>query len=627
MSKGLSFVPTPGPTTFDKLFTSSLEKYFRSIRLRYHFGVTLKTIMKNKHDATNHTPPSSSSSSPPRPTLSLPSTVNIKTVKSACIEEYIKHTRNAFTNLRLTHTRRRNTSHDTRMILQRMRNHPSIIIKPADKNLGITIMTRTWYESEMMRQLNDTCTYKQCAWNAFTLTGVQAQIKSIAQKGEKNGVLSSKEGKYITVNPTVRQSACPLYGMPKIHKLSNAVNELHKLTCRPIVSCVTYITTPLSQWIDWVLQPLVQMIPTVIKDSKTFVNMIESFRIEHRHKDECILMVADIASLYPNIPTDDGIIKMRRFLNRDVNRRMLRQQYPDESVNINTVIDIIITSLTIVLRNNYIEFDGQTYIQVNGTAMGQSCAVVYANVYVYELEADTVSACMQSNIMLMYARFIDDVFAVISHTSHTSHVITTLNGLHPSIQFNCVTSSTEVEFLDTVIYKGDRYRDKNILDTRVHQKLINKYLYIPYSSFHTYHNKVGWIKAELIRYIRNTSSFDRYLELKRLFYRRLRDRGYSPSFLRAVMHAVTYSDRSKMLAASIKTQSTKRDAPLCFISTLHPCVTHEQLVRALTANWKLLARDPELRSVLGDRPIVGYKRSANLQNVLVRSKYTRASSV
>ena len=329
--------------------------------------------MNKRHDATNHTSSSSSSS---RPTLSLSSTVNIKAVKSACIEEYIKLTRTAFTNLTLTHTRRRNTSHDTRMILQRMRNHPSIIIKPADKNLGITIITREWYESEMRRQLSDTCTYKQCAWNAFTLTAVQARIKSIVQKGEENGVLSSKEGKYITVNPIVRQAPCPLYGMPKIHKLSNAMNELHKLTCRPIVSCVTYVTTPLSQWIDWVLQPLVQMITTVIKDSKTFINMIESFKIEHHHKNECILLVADIASLYPSIPTDDGIIKMRRFLNRDVNRRMLRQQYPDETVNINTVIDIIITSLNIVLKNNYIEFDGQTYIQVNGTAMGQSCSGV-----------------------------------------------------------------------------------------------------------------------------------------------------------------------------------------------------------------------------------------------------------
>ena len=512
-----------------------------------------------------------------------------------------------------------------------MRNHADIIIKPADKNLGITIMTRSWYENEMRRQLNDTCTYKPCAWHAFTLTQIQTRIQAVVSKGEQSGVLSSKEGKYITANPIVKHAPCSLYGMPKLHKLSDVMADMHKLTCRPIVSCVTYITTPLSKWIDWVLQPLVRMIPTVIKDSKTFVNMIESFKVEHRHKDECILLVADIGSLYPSIPTDDGIKMMRRFLNRDVNKAMLRQQYPEVNVHIDALINIIIMALDIVLRNNYIEFDGQTYIQINGTAMGQSCAVVYANVYVYEIEVDMVNACKQNNTMLMYARFIDDVFSIISHASHVQHIIAQMNALHPSIQFNCVTSSTEVEFLDTVIYKGDRFKTDNKFDVRVHQKLINKYLYIPYNSFHAYHNKLGWIRAELVRYIRNTSSFERYLELKQLFYRRLRNRGYSPYFLRTAMHGVSFTDRDTMLLPpSPHSLSSKHNIPLCFISTLHPSITHQKLTHALTANWSVLARDSELRSVLGDRPIIGYKRSANLYNVLVRAKYTKympASSV
>lgn len=556
--------------------------------------------------------------------------MTIKTVKNKCIEEYISLTQRAFNSLTLAPIRRRNTNYDMRMIMQRMRHHPSIVIKPADKNLGITIMTRTWYESEMKRQLSDMTTYRPSQWHAFIVTQIQTRINAVVLRGTQSGVLSSKEDKYITKNPMVKHSPCPLYGMPKIHKLSNITTEMHKLTCRPIVSCVTYITTPLSQWIDWVLQPLVLNIPTVIKDSKSFVNMIETFTIEHRLKDECLLLVADIGSLYPSIPTDHGIEMMRRFLHRDVNRAMLRQQYPDEAVKLDKLIDIIVTALDIVLRNNYIEFDGQTYIQVNGTAMGQSCAVVYANVYVYELEVDLVNACLHDNTMLMYGRFIDDVFSIISHASHAPGIIARLNALHPSIQFNCVTSHKEVEFLDTVVYKGDRFNDNNTFDIRVHQKLINKYLYIPYNSFHAYHNKLGWIRAELIRYIRNTSSFDRYLELKLLFYRRLRDRGYGPRFLRNAMHGVTYFDRHKMLMSSPHTQTSKDDTPLCFISTLHPSITHRQLSHALNANWTLLCSDPEVKAVLGDRPVVGYKRSPNFANVLVRSKYARyttASSV
>jgi energy-converting hydrogenase A subunit M len=61
------------------------------------------------------------------------------------------------------------------------------------------------------------------------------------------------------------------------------------------------------------LNPLVMNIPTVIKDSKSFVNMIESLYIDNEHFIDCVLLVADISSLYTMIPTDEGIAMMRRF--------------------------------------------------------------------------------------------------------------------------------------------------------------------------------------------------------------------------------------------------------------------------------------------------------------------------
>ena len=607
LSMGLSFVPTPGPMTHDKLLSNSLNRFFRSIRLRYHYGVAL--TIKEKDVSI-------------RPVLKLPSTRQVTEVNSVNVETYIQRTQQAFDKIHLIqHIQRRNCAYSSRMILQKWRNHPSVIIKPADKNLGMTMLDRVWYENEMKRQLDDHSTYAESSFGAFTVMGISTLIDKLLA----SSVFSDHERKYIKSNPSVKSMPAALYGLPKIHKLSS-LDDIEKLACRPIVSCVTFITTPLSKWVDWILRPLVNLIALVIKDSKTFVNTIESMYIPDSIKHECVLLVADISSLYTMIPIDDGLVKMRRFLNRTANKQMLKTHYP--SSNADHVIDTIIQALNIILRNNYIEFGGKVYLQLNGTAMGQSCAVVFANIYVYELEQDMVFKWKSSHNMHYYGRFIDDVFAIISKQAHVQPFITEINSLHPNIQFNCVTSMHEAEFLDVVIYKGERYRAESRFDVRTHQKKINKYVYIPYSSFHTHHNKVGWIKAELIRYIRNTSSFDEYIKIKRMFYRRLRDRGYPINFLEAAMTSVSWFDRSRMLHMSTSAPPTAR-APLCFISTLSPCVQHAQLRAALEENWPILltADNPEkqekLLAVMGTRPIVGYKRPANLANILVRTRYAK----
>ena len=41
---------------------------------------------------------------------------------------------------------------------------------------------------------------------------------------------------------------------------------------------------------------------------------------------------------------------------------------------------------------------------------------------------------------------------------------------HPTIKFTGETSDTETVFLDTVVYKGIRFKEKSILDVKTHLK-------------------------------------------------------------------------------------------------------------------------------------------------------------
>ena len=50
----------------------------------------------------------------------------------------------------------------------------NIIVKPADKNLGLTLIAREWYIAECERQLKDTSTYTKV--HNVSLSGIQNRM-------------------------------------------------------------------------------------------------------------------------------------------------------------------------------------------------------------------------------------------------------------------------------------------------------------------------------------------------------------------------------------------------------------------------------------------------------------------
>ena len=48
---------------------------------------------------------------------------------------------------------------------------------------------------------------------------------------------------------------------------------------------------------------------------------------------------------------------------------------------------------------------------------------------------------------------------------------------HPTIEFTAETFDTETTFLDTVVYKGTRFKVKSILDAKTHFKKTETFLY------------------------------------------------------------------------------------------------------------------------------------------------------
>ena len=56
---------------------------------------------------------------------------------------------------------------------------------------------------------------------------------------------------------------------------------------------------------------------------------------------------------------------------------------------------------------------------------------------------------------------------------------------HPAIEFTAETFDTETAFLDTVVYKRARFKEKSILDAKTHFTLTVTFLHTHFTSCHS----------------------------------------------------------------------------------------------------------------------------------------------
>ena len=535
-----------------------------------------------------------------------------------------------------------NFHRDDATFMHRLIDNPNIICKPADKNLGLVLVDASWYNTELNRMLSDTVTYEKFVDRTKNMvTQVNTLKKTI--NGEAHRLATKyrstleewygeTQGKamahFITAGIPQASIAIPeIYLLIKVHKPKG-------LCGRPIVPCTQWLTTPASVLVDHLLQGLLKDHPIqwLVKDTKSLVNTLEHITLTQKTD---ILLTADIASLYTQIDTVLGLNLINQFLT-EINTGTWRR---------NMINDL----LKFVMMNSYFTFRGQVYHQIDGTAMGTTCAPVYANIVVYMLERKVLLE-LGTNIAL-YFRYLDDVFASIA-AELSAMFQQRMNSLHPKLKFEFNEHPTEAAFLDLNISKGTRFNTDGRFDLRVHQKGMNLYLYIPFNSYHTDAAKRSFILTELTRYIRNNSSIEDYLSLRQLFWTRLRDRGYPSHFLEPIFNSIRYVDRpffllpaSELLSSPLRfTQSpvslclTKRIAreeltalhrpqnspgaacePPVFIIPFTP-LSNSILTRSL-----LLARWELVNGVTNaPPPIIAYQSCASIMVRLVHQKARRA---
>ncbi|CAI5961974.1 unnamed protein product [Closterium sp. NIES-65] len=587
LALGLKFIPTP-PSLDQEQLRQAVEQFQRRVRLAWQFRDSRRPVPRFRVPRPSWQP----SSGPEE------------------VEEYLAGVADRVEGLSelIGGPARPNVSRRVLGALQRLSRDRSIVIKPADKNLGIAVLDREWYEGEALRQLGDRAVYEPVAM--VPLQRLWGQLCRWAEQARLAG-LPSQVLDFILQPRTPcleratraweRFRVCRFYLLPKLHKTPVAG--------RPICSSTLWVFEHASAVLDHYLRPLLRFSPSHLPDSLALLHQLEDLRVPA----EALFLTYDVESLYPSIPIDAGISCIERWLLRWAAQGRIARG----------VADTLVQLLGLVMRQNHLEFGGRFWRQVRGTAMGTPVAVIYAVLFMAWLDERLLETEPElSQHVLLHRRFIDDGVVVWTGTrERLLEWVGAFGGLEQTIRLTHEISTSQFTLLDITFSKGELWQTTAILDTTTFQKPLNVYQYFPFSSAHPSHCKRGFILGELQRYILRESSSRGFRSIRSAFYARLRARGYPDTFLQPIFSSISYARRPELLARSRARGEGEQEAQqrvLPLVLDFHPSV---QQVR-----WgRLLAFPPEAPAFEQlshyRAPFVSYRAPPSLRQLLVRASF------
>ena len=572
LTKGLNFCPS---SKLDKIqICGDTERYIRRLRLKeYYRENTIDD--SNDHNLDNNTLIRERKTSiwTPRPG------------RNATLEKYIDSLRHCVNSQILTKQKRTRSNLDIteRKAIQSLKNNHDIIIKPADKGGATVVMNRTDYLNEAQNQLD----------NPEYYTRLPSDPTPTYIKALKNLIRSFPEDDQNKLANAVPDNPKPgtFYTLPKIHKPSNPG--------RPIISGIGTLTENISGAIENIIKPMIRNTKSYIQDTTDFLNSINN--IDNLPED-AILVTMDVVSLYSNIPHDEGLKALDRFLNN----------YPNTPLEKNSILKLT----EFILKHNYFSFDDNNmfYLQIKGTAMGTRMAPHYANIFMADLEEEFLIT--YPLLPLRYSRFIDDIFLIWTHgEKELLKFHSTFNSRNPHIKLTMNYSKISVDFLDTtVILKNKR------LETTIYRKPTDTFSYLHPDSYHPSHIKKSIIYSQTIRYNRICSNpkslSDEIGELKKAF----RSLGYDENMINEQTDKALRIPRNDLL----KYQHKENVDRIPFVVTYNHNIL--QLKRILNGLQHIFTNDPELNEIFKHPPLISYRQPANLKTMLVKSRVNQETS-
>ena len=354
--------------------------------------------------------------------------------------------------------------------LLRLTKARKIIVHKADKSAQLVVMDAAKYDAACRRLLLDEDNYKAIPFNlnrkcaALIIACVKRYIPAAITPTQAEFLLQH------TRNPRIRR----FYALPKTHK------EREKWTdgmppMRPICGDIQSETSITGKLIAQWLKPIFVNISSYIKNSYDFIELVTSLSTI---PETAVWLVADVDSLYPNIPLTPALQRVMDHLN----------PASPQDCFIKDLLDI-------QLRHNYFEFGGDTFQQVKGIPMGKAWAPAVASIYLDKWEKE---AFQITNIKpLIYRRYIDDIICLMEDTQQSDSLLSCMQTLDPNIKLSGIQSGKSVHFLDVQLQLNN-----GCVTSRLYRKPTDTRVLLDWNSNHTKMLKTNILLGQYIRYSR-----------------------------------------------------------------------------------------------------------------------------
>lgn len=492
----LNFCPTPRAITSCDIL-QQLPAFARTLRLR--------TLYKDVDQCANR-------QSARERSIYVANTAYQPPPSTPDIEDALRHIEAKLNVASWTPSRSRNLTTGQQVLLKTLQFRPDLQVVLTDKNLGPAVLTRTQYIDLCLDHLLDPSTYKQStapqdAIVRLLKTRVRQFYNTIARQHATSPDWSTTK---IIVAGLADKGMNRFYGLAKIHK--------PKLCIRPIVSNAASVMQGLSKWLHFKMQPYLQQTSTYLRDSDQLLHDLQSVHAT----DDMVLVTFDVVSMYTSINIDFALRVIRQALIND------------------PWVDAIMLGLRLVLTSNYFVFGDLIWHQLDGTAMGTSVAPTFASLFLAHFEGTLICEQFSSNLVY-FKRYIDDGFIIWKPDKAKPFEFKRFQAMlrRSKLQFTYEFGTTQAAFLDLWVM-----RDGNRFVTKTHEKTLNLHLYLPAASAHPPGVLKGLIFGLIKKYKKQNTHDSDFAAVCKLFYRRLRDRGYSntvllPLFDHALRHAST----------------------------------------------------------------------------------------
>jgi hypothetical protein len=463
-----------------------------------------------------------------------------------CINEWATDVK-LLVNCRLERKFRKlpNISPQERAALLSLQEREDIVVRLADKNLGLVVMPKEWYIRKTIEHLSDTKQYVQIELSENVVI-LQVMATFVALRRRLFLFFQTdfhrQESKWLEAGSQLLRLPL-LYLLPKVHK--------SPIQMRPIVASHSWVTKCISVIVDeqlksWLLKAQVLSLLNfkwwpVIDSSYHLVDALEMLNenLALSSRESLIVSSADFSNLYGNIKFEDAVRSLIRL---------------NELVRCDMPIRLLVDCVRFVLENNYFTCLGTLYRLTNGIAMGTNCAPNLANAILVAQELVARERWVLRNIAY-FGRYLDDIFviwnvpAIFSNPELVarrwlSDLVTNTYWEHHTFSYD--VSAESVAVLDLNVYIRN-----NRLGFSLYRKPFEVVSCPPANSSHAPHMIGGVIFGESMRAAILSSTEEDFIHARRELFNRLRKRGYTDACIRS-HRWFRYPNRLDALSAILK---------------------------------------------------------------------------